>query len=415
MRIAIVGTGIAGMVAAHLLARRHDIVVFEANASMGGHTRTVPVVIDGETQAVDTGFVVYSEEAYPNFARLIRRLGVATQATEMSFSVRCPASGFEYGGPSLAALFAQPRNLVRPGFHRMLVDVLRFGREAPALLGKDDDDPTIGDYLATHGYSGEFRDWYLVPMASAIWSARPADVPAMPARYLVAFFRHHGLLRRSQRLRWRTITGGAQRYVDALTASYRDRVRLACTVTSVRRHRDHVLVATRGAEPERVDHVVLAVHGSQALRLLADPTPEERQVLGAFTEQENESILHTDPSLLPANRRARASWNVRLDPHGDRVSVTYDMARLQRLRSALPICVSLNAAAAIAPQRILRRITYHHPVYTRAAVAAQRRHATINGVDRTYYCGAYWGYGFHEDGVDSALAACRPFGASLET
>ena len=406
MRIAIVGGGIAGLVAASVLSPSHDVALFEANEWLGGHAHTIDVTVGATSYAVDTGFVVYQPETYPGFTALLDRLGVATQPTEMSFSVRCRASGLEYGGRSWLGLFAQPRNLLSPAFHRLLRDVVRFNREAPRLLADAGADPDLRDVVEAQGFSAAFRDQYLVPLTSALWSTPPARALDVPARHVVRYLLHHGFLRIRGRPQWRTITGGARRYVEALSASVRDRVRLRCPVERVRRDVGFVDVGTR-AGTERFDRVVLATHGSQALRLLADPTPEEREILGAFTEQENDVVVHTDASLLPASRRARAAWNVHLDPRLDRAALTYDMSLLQRLSSSEPICVTLNASTAIAPAKVLARMVYRHPVFSRAAVAAQRRHETLNGANRTHYCGAYWGYGFHEDGVASALRVCR--------
>jgi predicted NAD/FAD-binding protein len=413
MRVAIVGTGISGMLAAYLLSRSHDVVVFEANDYVGGHAHTVSVQLDGATYDVDTGFVVYNTRTYPNFAQLLERLRVPTQPSEMSFSVRCERTGFEYSGGSVAGLFAQQRNLFRPEFHRLLRDIVRFNRAAPALLDADGDDPSIGEYLTRYRYSREFREQYLVPMAAAIWSTRPRLTADFPARYLIRFFLRHGFLQLTGRPRWRTITGGARRYVEALTERYRDRIRLECPVERIRRHPDHVDVTVRGGVTEPFDRVVVAVPGAQTLPLLADPTPEERDVFSAFADEENELVLHTDSSLLPVARRAWASWNAHLDPRSDAVAVTYNMSLLQRLSSPQPLCITLNRSPAIDPAKILRRLVYRHPLYTREAIAAQARHASISGIRRTYYCGAYWGYGFHEDGVNGALAVARQFGEAL--
>lgn len=406
MRIAIVGGGISGLVVAYLLSPSHDVTLFEANDWLGGHAHTIDVAAGGATYAVDTGFVVYEPETYPAFASLLDRLGVATQPTEMSFSVRCGASGLEYSGRSWSTLFVQPRNLLSPAFHRLLRDVVRFNREAPRLLADAGADPGLRDFIDAQGFSPAFRDQYLVPLASALWSTPPARVLDVPARHIVRYLLHHGFLRVRRRPQWRTIAGGARRYVEALSASFRDRVRLCCPVEHVRRHAGYVEVGTR-ERSEQFDRVVLATPGSQALRLLADPTPAEREILGAFTEQENDVVVHTDASLLPRSRRAWAAWNVHLDPRIDRAVVTYDMSLLQRLSSPEPICVTLNAADAIAPAKVLARMVYRHPVCSRAAVAAQGRHEALNGANRTHYCGAYWGYGFHEDGVASALRLCR--------
>jgi predicted NAD/FAD-binding protein len=403
MKVAVVGAGIAGLVAAYRLEAAHDVTVFEAAGRPGGHTHTVTVTLNGRDHAVDTGFVVFEPETYPGFAGLLDELGIATQEAEMSFSVRGP-DGFEYGGRSLPALLAQPTNLVRPAFHRLLRDVVRFNREAAASA----DARPIDAYLAAQGYSREFGDRYLVPMVAAIWSLRPTHVRAMPADWLVRFFHHHGLLRAAGQPQWRTIVGGASRYVDAIVARLRRPLRLACAVASVRRHDDGVEVATRAGDVERIDRVVLALHGSRALRLLADPTADERDVLGAFSEQTNAAILHTDATVLPRARRAWCSWNVHLGTSDDPVAVTYDMSRLQQLPSPVPICVTLNAD--VDPSRVLARFTYDHPIPTAASIAAQSRHATIDGVRRTHFCGAYWGWGFHEDGVQSALAVVLRFG-----
>jgi predicted NAD/FAD-binding protein len=406
MKVAVVGAGIAGLTAAHHLSAAHDVTVFEADARAGGHTHTVPVTLNGQAYAVDTGFVVFEPATYPGFTRLLHELGVATQPAEMSFSVRSRDAGIEYAGRSWAALLAQPTNLVRPAFHRLLRDVVRFNREAAETA----DARPIDAYLAAHGYARELADLYLVPMVAAIWSLRPADVRAMPADYVVRFFHHHGLLRVAGQPQWRTITGGASRYVDALTARLPNPVRLGRSIASVRRRDDGVEVAPAGGAVERFDRVVLAVHGSHALRVLADPTPDERDVLGAFTEQTNAAVLHTDASVLPRARRAWSSWNAHLGASDEPVAVTYDMSRLQRLPSPTPICVTLNAD--VDPARILARFAYDHPIPTRASIAAQARHAVIDGVRRTHVCGAYWGWGFHEDGVQSALAVCRALGVT---
>lgn len=405
MRIAVVGAGVSGLVVARALAARHDVVVFEADDRVGGHVHTVRAELAGRTWDVDTGFVVFDPGTYPHFAALLSRLGVATQATEMSFSVRAP--GIEYGGRSLGALLAQPANVLRPAFRRLVRDVLRFNREAAATATAT---VPLGGFLAAEGYSAEFRDHYLVPMVAAIWSARPARVLEMPADHVVGFFLHHGLLRVRGQPQWRTVTGGAARYVDALVAPFRERLRTGRAVARVTRRADGVAVTLQDGEPERFDRVVLAVHGSQALALLAEPTPVERAVLGAFEEQANECVLHTDTSLLPRARRAWSSWNVHLGTHTDRVVMTYDMSRLQRLATPRPFCVTLNATAFIDPAHVLRRFVYSHPICTPAAVAARRRHAEVSGVAGIHYCGAYWGWGFHEDGVASALAVCRELG-----
>jgi predicted NAD/FAD-binding protein len=412
MKIAIIGTGIAGNTAAHRLHTAHDITVFEAASHIGGHTHTHRIEIDGEVQHIDTGFIVYNDRTYPNFSRLLASLGVATQPSSMSFSVRNEASGLEYNGTSLNGLFAQRRNLVRPSFLRMIREIVRFNREAPRLLddGADQEEIALGDYLARHRYARSFVDDYLVPMGAAIWSTEASRMFAFPARFFVRFLYQHGMLSIDDRPVWRVVCGGSARYVETMVAPWRHRIRLTSPVRKVRRVIDGVVVHTDAAGPERFDHVFFACHADEALRLLADATPAEREVLGAFAFQRNDALLHTDASVLPWRRRAWAAWNyhVRADAEGP-VALTYNMNVLQRLHSRHTFCVTLNRSELVAPARVLRRITYDHPLFTTASVAAQRRHAEISGAGRTHYCGAYWRYGFHEDGVVSALAAIARF------
>jgi predicted NAD/FAD-binding protein len=408
MKIAIIGTGIAGMTAAWLLHRQHDITVFEAHSSVGGHTNTIDIDMAGRIYAVDTGFIVFNDWTYPNFIDLLNRLGVASQPTVMSFSVHCEKTGLEYNGHNLNTLFAQRRNLVRPSFYRMLKDILRFNREAPALLRGDDPTITLHEYFIREGYGREFIERYMIPMAAAIWSAKPDLMGSIPARYFVRFFKNHGLLSINQRPQWRVIEGGSRRYTERLVAPFRDHIRLSCPVDRIRRQAGFVEVKPRKGRVERFDEVIIATHSDQALRLLADPSPREREILGAIPYQENEAVLHTDIRLLPRRRLAWAAWNYHI-PAGaqERVAVTYNMNILQSLEAPQTFCVTLNPSAAIDPHKILYRTLYHHPVFTPEAVSAQGRWAEINGVNRTWYCGAYWGYGFHEDGVNSALAVWR--------
>jgi predicted NAD/FAD-binding protein len=412
MKIAVIGAGIAGNVAAWHLARRHEVTVYEAGAHVGGHTHTHSVVQGGRPYEVDTGFIVFNDWTYPHFIGLIETLGVASQPSPMSFSVRDEASGLEYNGTSLNALFAQRRNLLRPAFWRMIRDILRFNREAPALLEQPGDETTLGDYLAARRYSREFVEHYIVPMGAAIWSTDPASMRGFPARYFVRFFHNHGMLSVNARPQWRVIRGGSARYVEALTAPFRDRIRLNTPVESVRRLAGQVYVKARGLEAERYDAAFLACHSEQALALLADASPLEREVLGAIRYQPNEAVLHTDARLLPRARRAWAAWNYHvLDGDSGRVALTYNMNILQSLDAPEPFLVTLNRTEAIDPARIIRRLRYEHPLYTPAAVRAQARQRDINGPLNTYFCGAYWRNGFHEDGVVSALDALAHFDA----
>ena len=411
LRIAVVGTGIAGNVAAYRLHRAgHRLTVYEANDRIGGHTHTHRIELDGEIQHVDTGFIVFNDRTYPNFVALLDELGVASHASSMSFSVRNAATGLEYNGTSLDGVFAQRANLFRPGFLGMLADILRFHREAPKLLLDEGDETPLGAYLHAKGFRGRFVDDYLVPMGAAIWSTEPARMFDFPARFFVRFLHNHGMLTVDDRPVWRVIKGGSSRYVDRLSAPWRDRVRLESPVKLIRRRPEGVMVHAQGSEPERYDHVFLACHADEALRMLADPSREERAILGALPYQRNEALLHTDVSLLPRNPRARAAWNYhRLPGSRPGVALTYDMNRLQGLRSRRTFCVTLNASEHVDPGRVLARMEYSHPLFTPEGVAAQRRHAEISGVRRTHYCGAYWRYGFHEDGVVSALQALARF------
>jgi predicted NAD/FAD-binding protein len=368
--------------------------------------------VESETDVydVDTGFIVFNDRNYPNFERLLNELRVPTQASPMSFGVS-DGRDFEYSAASPNGLFASRSNMIKPSFHRMVADLVRFNREARELLGSRED-PSLREWLAERHYSPQFVERLIVPQASAVWSADPEQMWSFPARFLIEFFDNHGMLGFRGRPRWRTISGGSRRYVDALTRPWRESLTLSTAVTEVSRHSDHVVVSTQTAEPERFDAVVIATHPDQALRLLADPGERERELLGAIPYQHNQAVLHTDRSLLPRRRRAWASWNYHLDPAAaGGCTVTYHMNRLQSLRAEEEFCVTLNRTAAIDPERIIRTIDYSHPVYTPAGVAAQSRHAEISGRNRTHYCGAYWGWGFHEDGVNSALRVAREIGS----
>ena len=416
MRIAVIGAGVSGNVVARLLNDEHEVWLFEAGDYAGGHTNTVSFDAWGQSWHVDTGFMVFNDRTYPNFVRLMQGLGVAAQDSDMSFSVSCERTGLEYQGSSLNGLFAQRRNLVRPSFYGMLRDIMRFNREAARLLDADAESVTLGQYLDRSGLGREFVDHYLIPMTAAIWSAQPRAVLDFPAHFLIGFFRNHGLLQVWDRPQWKTIPGGAKRYVAALLAPLADRVRLNSPVSRVVRHSDYVEVTTRGGTPQRFDAVVCATHADQTLEMLADADETERQVLAAFPYQRNDAVLHTDVAILPRRRRAWASWNYHLspEPHAP-ATVTYDLSRLQRVRSPEPILLTLNDGGRTDPAKVIQRIIYHHPAYGPDSVAAQKRHAELNGRRRTWFCGAYWGYGFHEDGVRSALAVARCFGKDLET
>ena len=409
MKEAVIGSGIAGNVAAYRLNASHDVTVYDANAWPGGHTNTIDVEEDGRTLAVDTGFIVFNDRTYPNFIALLDELGQPARDSIMSFSVQARATGLEYCGGTLDSLFADRLNLFRPSFHRMVRDILRFNREALVSLKFEDATQTTGEYLERHRYSREFRDHYLVPMAAAIWSAEPVAIDDMPLRFLVQFFDNHGLLQLKDRPQWRTIEGGSREYVRKLTADFADRIRLNTPVREVRRYVDRVEVFTDEAGKEVYDAVFFACHSDQALKLLADPTSAESEVLSAMQYQDNEAVLHTDESIMPRRRKAWAAWNYHLpEAEQQHVAVTYSMNILQGLDARKHYLVTLNNDAAIDPDKILKRIQYEHPIFSLDSVAAQARQTELN-VDRTYYCGAYWRHGFHEDGVISALNALEHF------
>jgi uncharacterized protein len=406
MRIAIIGSGISGLTAAHKLCAEHDITVFEANDYIGGHTRTVEVELEGRRWAVDTGFIVFNDWTYPNFTALMDELGVASQPSEMGFGVHCARTGLEYCGSSFGQLFAQRRNLFRPAFWSMIRDILRFNREAQRLLEMPGDTTELGTYLARESYSRGFVEHYIVPMGAAIWSTDPGTMLSFPARSFVEFFANHGLLSVNDRPQWRVITGGSRSYVGPLTAPFEDRIRLRSQVVRVHRTSAAVeLVLGDGHRPS-FDAVLFACHSDQALAMLAAPTEAEREVLGAIPYQSNLAVLHSDVRQLPRRRKAWAAWNYRI-PAGqvDAVTVTYNMNILQSLGAKTPLLVTLNPATDIDPEKVLQRLTFQHPVYTSAGIAAQQRRADLTGHNRSFYCGAWWGYGFHEDGVKSGLDA----------
>jgi predicted NAD/FAD-binding protein len=416
MKVAIVGTGVAGLACAHLLRRAHDVTVFEADARIGGHVHTVDVELGGERFGIDTGFIVYNERTYPGLTKLFAELRVATRPSDMSFGVACERTGIEWGSRSLGALLADPRNAFRPPFVRMLRDVRRFLRESPRVLAHDDAKLALGDWLCGAGYSPEFVDLFLVPMGAAIWSAAPGEFLRFPAQSFVRFFSNHGLLDLRDRVAWRVVEGGSRAYVDALVAPFRDRIRTRCPVRAVERRAGGVAVhAADGLH--RFDRVVLACHSDQALALLPGATAAERQILGAIRYQENEAVLHGDASVMPRRRRAWASWNYRVPAARDgaaaRVFVTYHMNRLQGLRAPADVFVTLNAQGRVDPARVHGRFTYHHPVFDAGAIAAQRLHGAIDGGGGVHFAGAYWGWGFHEDGVQSACAVARRFGIPI--
>lgn len=412
--VAVIGAGISGLAAAYLISRRHHVALFERDGRLGGHTHTIRVPSDDGEMALDTGFLVHNTSTYPGLVRLFEELQVATRPSDMSFSVSCPATGIEYSSRGALGFFAQPRNVVRLDHYRLLRDIVRFNREAPSVLTiPGAEDWTLSSYVARQGYGEAFTARYLVPMTSAIWSASIDSMAAFPIQTLVRFMQNHGMLSVASPIPWRVVRGGSDSYIAPITRPLGDRICLNARIQSVRRAEDGVTIAFADRPAERFDEVVFACHGDQVLPLLADPTDAERDILGAFTTTTNETILHTDASVLPHSARARAAWNYRLDGTPDQPpSVTYDLNRLQGIVSRTAYCVTLNPRAPLDPSKVIRRLQYRHPQFTRAAVAAQARWAQVSGVDRTHYCGAYWRYGFHEDGVVSAQRVAGDLGVS---
>jgi uncharacterized protein len=410
-RIAVVGSGIAGLASAWLLSQRHEVTLFEANDYLGGHTHTHDLVVAGQRVRVDTGFIVYNPAHYPLLSRLFAELELRSQPTTMSLSVRNEASGLEYNATTLASLFCQRRNLVSPRFLGMIRDLLRFNREARALLEGEEPGPTLGEYLRAPRFGAAFRDEHIVPMASAIWSAPPHEILNFPARYLVQFMANHELLQTGNRVPWRVLEGGSASYVEALRARWRLTERLSCPVLEARRTGDEVLIRS-AAGTERFDHAVFACHSDQTLSMLLDASPVEREVLGDLEFQPNRVLLHTDASLLPKNPRAWAAWNALIPKTpGLPCSVSYWMNRLQGIRSSEPLIVTLNPTRPIDPRKVLRELNYAHPVYRHASCAARARKADIQGRHRSWFAGAYWGWGFHEDGMRSAVEVAEALGA----
>jgi len=410
MKIAIIGSGIAGNVAAYHLNKEHDITLFEQNSHIGGHTHTHSIDDASGNLNIDTGFIVLNDRTYPNFIKLLQELDVDIQKTEMSFSVKCENTGLEYNGNNLDTLFAQRSNLFRPVFYRMISDILRFNREATEAINNTNNDHSLGEFLDNGNYSEIFINKYIVPMGAAIWSTRPEDMFSFPANFFFRFFLNHGLLSVNNRPQWYVIKGGSNSYVKNLVKGFKDKIRTDCPVENIVRYDDHVEIHSRSHGIERFDYVFIASHSDQALNMLQHPSTYERETLSAIEYQKNEAVLHTDKSLLPIRNKAWASWNYHLpeDTRSD-VALTYNMNILQGLKTDTTYCVTLNYSDKIDTDKILKTIEYHHPIFTPKSIVAQDNHRLINGTSRTYYCGAYWRNGFHEDGVVSALNALSHF------
>jgi predicted NAD/FAD-binding protein len=413
MKIAIIGGGISGLTASYLLYKDFDITLFEANDYIGGHTHTVPVNRDHGSYMVDTGFIVFNKKTYPNFCKIISNLGIEYQPTQMTFSVKCLRTGIEYNAHSLNTFFAQRKNLFVPSHYKMILDIFRFRSEFDRLLDQDLDAEPLVPYLEKNNYSRSFIDLFILPITSSLWSAAPEQAKGFPLGTLVRFFKNHGFLDIKNPFQWLVVKGGSKQYVDKMLPLFGNKTRVSCPVTSIKRHEKHVEIMHKEGV-EQFDQVIMATHSDQALKLLEEPTESEREILGAIGYQANNVTLHTDTRVLPDNKKIWASWNYLIGKNQwDSSSLTYDMKILQSIRSPEEFLVSLNQQDAIDPAKIIDDFAYHHPIYSPRVPAAQKRHPEISGVNRTHYCGAYWGYGFHEDGVKSALEVCRFFGKRL--
>lgn len=415
-KIAVIGSGAAALAAAWSLSRHHDVTIFEKNAHLGGHANTVDVTEpNGAKVAVDTGFIVYNQRTYPNLIRMFDHLAVSTRATDMSFGVSLDDGAMEYSGENLRGLFGQPVNLVRPRFLRMVADILRFYRNAPELLAQAEPGPSLGAYLKAHDYGEAFVNDHLLPMAAAIWSAPAAAMLDFPAISFVRFCSNHGLLQLADRPQWRTVIGGSREYVRRLTADTAHTARLNTAVLAIERGAGGAEIITAGGHRQTFDEVVIGSHADEALALLARPSADERAVLGAFGYQENLAVLHGDAALMPKRRKLWASWNYMGRTGSDgarRLCVGYWMNRLQSLTTERALFVTLNPIAPPRPELVHAQFVYHHPMFDAGAMAAQRRLGAIQGLDRVWFCGSYFGYGFHEDAFSSGLAAAAAMGSS---
>jgi predicted NAD/FAD-binding protein len=425
-RVAVIGAGISGMAAAYLLSQKHEVWLFEKEGRLGGHTHTHMIETSCGPLPIDTGFIVHNDRTYPNLVRLFRDLGIARQRSDMSFGVSCRQSGFEYSSRGLSGLFAGPGNWYRWGHYRFLAEIVRFNREARKLLKNPANaEVTLRDYLRDHGFGGEFARYYLHPMAASVWSTSIEEIEDFPAFTLLRFFENHGFLGMTTQAQWYVIQGGSSAYIPLLTAPYRERICLGARIEGVTRSATGAAIAFEDRKPQHFDEIVFACHGPQTLRLLMDATPVERQVLNGFLTSRNETTLHTDSQMLPRHPEARASWNYHLGNQGSEgkgdgkrrqsATLTYHMNRLQNLPTQEDYCVTLNHEGRVAERHILREMTYFHPLYTLAAVRAQARWPEISGHNRTHFCGAYWFYGFHEDGLNSAIRVARTLGVPWET
>ena len=414
--VAVIGSGISGLVTTYLLSRNHNVTLFEKNDYLGGHTATVDVEVEGQQYAIDTGFIVFNNKTYPNFLKLLDQIGIDKQETEMSFSVENQFSGLEYNGHDLNSLFSQRRNIFNPKFWFLIKEIVRFNKIAKSYYGQEDKigTETLADFLAEQGFSDYFAEHYILPMTAAIWSTSLKEAGAFPFRFFVQFFYHHGLLNITDRPQWYVVPGGSRSYVERLVTKVQDNIRLNADIKSISRSEDEVTLTFNDGHSETFDEVVLACHSDQALTLLQDPTEKEQQVLEALPYSPNEVVLHLDTKMLPKKKLSWASWNYRLSGDNDKpAAVTYNMNILMGLNSHHTFCVSLNQTKSIDKSKILASFNYHHPVINPDSYKAQKRRDEICGHNRTHFAGAYWYQGFHEDGVKSALDVAARFGETL--
>lgn len=418
-RIAIIGSGISGLTCGYLLHKKHDIVLYEANDYLGGHTATKEVEVEGNQYAIDTGFIVFNDWTYPNFIKLMERLNVLSQPTEMSFSVKNVAGNLEYNGNTLNSLFAQRRNILRPKFIAMVYEILRFNKlcKSDASLRGDHGQQSLYEFLLGHNFSKTFTYNYILPMCAAIWSTSLASIKAFPFEFFLKFFNNHGLLNITNRPQWYTVVGGSKQYIAPLTEGFVPNIRLNSPVSSVSKVDDKYAVFIDQVKPELFDQVIFACHSDQALAMLDNPNNQHSEILGAIKYAANEVVLHTDTTLLPKRKLAWASWNYLIKGNTEEqhqpAALTYNMNILQCLSSDTTFCVTLNNSQDIDPQKVIGRYRYAHPQFDQGAINAQSRREEISGVEGLHFCGAYWYNGFHEDGVRSALDVCQQFGEVL--
>ena len=414
MKIAIIGTGISGLTSAYLLSKEHIVHVYEAQEYIGGHVHTLPVHLNGISYEIDTGFIVFNDRTYPNFNKLLNKINVLSQPTSMSFSVKCETTGLEYNGTSLNGLFAQRLNLLKPSFLLMVKDILRFNRDAKVFLTDSVEEITFGEFLNRGGYSNALKNNYALPMASAIWSAKSKVIENANFRFFAQFFENHGMLNISDRPQWRVIKGGSKQYTLKLIEPITNKIRINSPVDKIIRKNKGIEVVYNKQQKELYDRVIIATHSDQALKMIENPSNAEIEILSSIPYQTNVAHLHWDCSVLPKQKNAWASWNYfKPNKMKDETTVTYYMNMLQSLDMPKNICVSLNMEEHINPKKIYKKIIYQHPVFTSEAILAQKKHKEIDGIDKIHFCGAYWGSGFHEDGVNSALSVCKVFGRSL--